>query len=77
MENQETKPTNPTIQEGWTLRDEFASSAMRAIISNADTMREITKAWSNTKYSERPCFAECIAKLSFQYSDAMLKQRSL
>jgi len=86
MENK--KPENPSafpfeetgykiIHKGMTLRDHFAGLTMQAIISNSDTMREITKAWVRIDASERLDFESSIAKLSFEYSDAMLKQREL
>jgi len=69
------KIENPTIQQGWNLRDEFASSVIQGIVSNADTMREITKAYGKSE-KVKP-FEECIATLSYIYADAMLKQRLL
>lgn len=65
------------IQEGMTLRDYFANSAMNAIITNTTTMQEITKTWNSMNKNNRLDFEEGIAKLSFNYADAMLKQREL
>ena len=84
MENQE-KPFNQSAypigkqiqmcEKGMTLRDHFAGLAMQAIISNSDTMREITKAYQNGGRSIS--FESCLADMAFGFSDAMLKQRSL
>jgi hypothetical protein len=87
MNEQEKKPNNPQafpldansnhLKEcrGMTLRDYFANSALQGILSNADTMRELTKAYERGKKSFS--FQECLADLSLSYADAMLKQREL
>jgi len=81
----EEKPSNPFaypvtdgttfVNDGMTLRDHFAGLALNAVISNAQTMQEITKTWNYMSKCTRIDFEEAIAKLSFTYSDAMLKQR--
>jgi len=84
----EKKPSNPSAYPnttvnangviisknyGMTLRDHFAGLAMQAIISNSDTMRELTKAYERGKKTDS--FESCLADMSFGFSDAMLKQR--
>lgn len=61
--------------DGMDLRDYFANSAMQAIISNADSMRELTRAYE--RGDKTFSFQECVSDLAFSYSDAMLKQREL
>jgi hypothetical protein len=91
MENQETKPENPSAfpvtateqsfwnqaplmpEPGMSLRDHFAGLAMQGILSNSDTMREITRAYE--KGNKINSFEECLSNMSFGFSDAMLKQR--
>lgn len=88
MESEEKKPINPSafpmttaqgesFQTGMTLRDYAQIKFMSAIISNADTMREITKTWNNIPSSKRIDFEELVAKVGGSYADAMLKQREL
>ena len=62
---------------GMTLRDYASIEYMSAIISNAQTMSEITKSWKQVPEKSRLPFEECIAKLSLSYADAFLKQREL
>jgi len=66
METENKKPRNPTIQQGWTLRDEFANSAMQGMISN------------NRMYDliSMPAIKN-LAQESYLIADAMLKQREL
>lgn len=59
------KPSNQTIREGWTLRDEFANSAMQGLLSNS------------TFNAKLPSQNEGLAILVYQIADAMLKQREL
>jgi len=59
------KPENPSIQQGWTLRDEFANSAMQGICVNAGRNRFDL---DNGKE---------IATKAYEIADAMLKQREL
>jgi hypothetical protein len=61
---------------GMTLMDYAQVHFMSAIISNADTMREITKTYNSAPKDKRVDFEELIAKISFSYADAMLKVRS-
>lgn len=64
----EKKPENPTIREGWTLRDEFANSAMQGMLSHS------------TRYKPRNPGAdwhESISIEAYEIADAMLKQREL
>ena len=84
MESENKKPSNPsafpntwTNENGMTLRDYAQIKFMSAIISNADTMREITKSWTQAPKNNRCDFEEMIAKISGSYADAMLKQREL
>jgi len=69
MENNK-KPSNPTIQQGWTLRDEFANSAMQGILSNS---AQIETFMGNTLLP----LPTLISHFSYELSDAMLKQREL
>ncbi len=64
-------------KDNLTLRDYAQIKFMSAIISNADTMREITKSWTQAPKNNRCDFEEMIAKISGSYADAMLKQREL
>jgi hypothetical protein len=60
---------------GMTLRDYSQVKFMAAIISNADTMREITKTWNSVNKNSRIEFEELVAKLGMSYANAMLKVR--
>lgn len=64
MENQ--KQNNPTIQQGWTLRDEFAKAAMQGHLAS-----EYYIIGSNQEGKES------LAKEFYEFADAMLKQREL
>ena len=93
MESENKKPSNPSafpyvdrsesqntlmaFSDGITLRDYAQIKFMSAIISNADTMREITKSWTQAPKNNRCDFEEMIAKIGGSYADAMLKQREL
>jgi len=59
------KPTNPTIAQGWTLRDEFANSAMQGICVNAGRNR-----------FDLDNEEEIVVK-AYELADAMLKQREI
>jgi hypothetical protein len=61
---------------GMTLRDYAQVHFMSAIISNSDTMQEITKTYNSAPKDRRVDFKELIAIISFSYADAMLKVRS-
>lgn len=63
------------IEHGMTLRDYAQIKFMSAVISNSDTMREITRVWKNTEKCNRTEFEDTIAKLGGVYADAMLKER--
>lgn len=63
------------IEQGMTIRDYAQIKFMSAVISNPDTMREITRVWKNTEKCNRAEFEDTIAKLGGVYADAMLKQR--
>lgn len=89
METDLKKPSNPRMsnpdgmyanearaEDCVTLRDYAHVHFMSAIISNADTMREITKTYNSAPKYKRVDFEELVAKLSFSYADAMLKVRS-
>lgn len=90
MESENKKPSNPRMhnpdriyaedamrEDCVTLRDYAQIKFMSAIISNADTMREITKSWTQAPKNNRCDFEEMIAKIGGSYADAMLKQREL
>ena len=64
-------------KDNLTLRDYAQIKFMSAIISNADTMREITKSWTQAPKNNRCDFEEMIVKIGGSYADAMLKQREL
>ena len=83
------KPSNPRmtnpdgvyasearLEDCVTLRDYAHVHFMSAIISNSDTMREITKTYNSAPKDKRIDFEELVAKLSFSYADAMIKVRS-
>ncbi len=63
------------VNEGMDLRDYFANSAMQGIISNADSMRELTRSYE--RGNKTSSFQECVSDLAFSYANAMLKQREL
>jgi hypothetical protein len=46
---------------------------MSAIISNADTMRELTKVYNNTSKDKRGEFQDLVAKLGMSYVESMSK----
>ena len=87
MNTENKKPSNPSafpleyengdFQSGMTLRDYAQIKFISAIISNSDTMREITKSWTQAPKNNRCEFEEMIAKIGGSYADAMLKQREL
>lgn len=69
MESENKKPSNPNafpndynFDDGMTLRDYFANSAMQGILSN------------NLPHFGQP---EFYAEVVYQIADAMLKQREL
>ena len=77
MENQ--KPNNPkafpndgNIEDGMTLRDYFANSAMQAVLTN-EVLRNVIDENTN---SEKDMY-DWIAKGAYSVADAMLKQREL
>jgi len=67
-----TKLNNPTIQNGMTLRDYFANSAMQSIITNEKIRNAIDKGTETGEEMNKK-----IALTSYQLADAMLKQREL
>ena len=67
MSKQEKKPSNPTIKEGWTLRDEFANSAMQGHIASEYGVMVHSEDYNN----------EQLAKMFYKIADAMLKAREL
>jgi len=83
MENTENKKQNNPLafpsfgNDGMTLRDYAQIKFMSAIISNPDTMREITKTWNSAPKDTRVDFEELVAKIAGSYANAMLKQREL
>jgi len=72
MNQQEKKPSNPTIQQGWTLRDEFANTALLGMFS-PDLLKLSDDVVKNTEKTR----AEWFAEQSYNFADAMLKQREL
>lgn len=81
MKIEEKAPHNPNIQEGWTLRDEFASSAMESLIISSSQKTPTLKnkfmiffginGWeTNLDLSQSK-----IAKSAYELADSMLKQR--
>ena len=60
--------TTDNWENGMTLRDYFANSAMQGICADGHTF------WDNSSIQGNPL---TIAKLSFEIADAMLKQREL
>jgi hypothetical protein len=89
MEKDLKKPSNPRmhnpdgmyasearLEEFVTLRDYAHIHFMSAVISNADTMREITKTYNSAQKDKRIDFQELVAQISFGYANAYLKVRS-
>jgi len=66
------KPENPTIQQGWTLRDEFANSVLQGMF-HEDIFRISDKVVKVTEKSRAKWFAE----QAYKFADEMLKQREL
>jgi hypothetical protein len=60
-----------------TAKEKAQISFMAAIISNADTMRELTKMWNSIPKDSRCDFEEMIVKVASYYVDAMLKYNRL
>jgi hypothetical protein len=58
-------------EEGITLRDEFANSAMQTLVSKRDTSYDIR---GRDTYINTTVIAE-LARHSYQIADAMLRQR--
>lgn len=67
----------PISQDGMTLRDYFANSAMQAIISNSTLMQQFTKVFESLAKDKRKDFEVAISDTAYCYADAMLKQREL
>lgn len=65
MENQ--KPNNPTIQQGWTLRDEFAKAAMQGHLASEYGVGVHCSIENQ----------QALAEAFYNMADAMLKQREL
>lgn len=64
-------------EESHQKRLDIASRAMTGILSNADTMKELTKAYNNRPKSEKEKgfeFEHSISKLSLLYADSLIKQ---
>lgn len=61
-------------QQDWLLKRElFATNAHKAIISNADTLMEITRATNALPKHERDAaFFNAVARISVQHADALL-----
>lgn len=86
MENKPNNPqafptVNPNYDNNWnkdyynngmTLRDYFANSAMQANLTNPDLMEIVSE-----KSIQDGTTFDAIARVSYQISDAMLKQREL
>lgn len=62
-------PTDKIMNEGMTLRDYFANSAMQGIISNNEEINRIKHLGLETN--------GFIAKISYSIADAMLVERSV
>ena len=71
MNEQEKKPSNPTIKEGWTLRDEFANSAMQSILINMNN--NVKNGYTSPIYAQ----FRLMSVDAYSIADAMLKQREL
>jgi len=84
MNENEKKPENikafpmyyghDRVQQGMTLRDYFANSAMQAYLNNFDLYKGVAKAYNCN--SDKSIY-NAIAKEAYQIADAMLKQRGL
>ena len=87
MKTNDNKPSNPmafataspscskydgVLQEGMTLRDYFANSAMQGIMTNQDFLILVLKQANGLEASNI-----AISKEAYGLADAMLKQREL
>ena len=59
---------------GISIRLKIASDAMCAILSNADTLRDLTRSYGNKKPSERPEFEELVANCALCFTEALIKR---
>jgi len=59
------------IPETPTVRQFFAAHALQGIISNADTMREITRKCEYARKEDE--FFEIVAAMAYLYADAMIE----
>ena len=61
-------------QDGLSKRELLATNAQNAIIGNADTLREITKATNSMPKDERDAaFFRAVARIAVQHADALLE----
>lgn len=71
-----TEPYHPTPyncqHQGMSIRLKIASDKMDAIISNADTMREITREYVRVRTDKQP-FEAAIANLALIYADVLME----
>lgn len=75
MENENKKPENPVLNRGafggttnYTLRDYFAAKAMQAMCTSELVARR------DSRYDETN-WDEVVAANSYEFADAMLKER--
>lgn len=62
-------------QLGMTLIDYFSGKAMQGLISNSDTMRELTQAWKKSGIKDEYVYFERFAEVAYSYAKGMLKER--
>lgn len=62
-----------TVHHGMTLRDYFAAKAMQSLLSSQKHISNINILARECSISE----TEALAKISYDFSDAMLKHREL
>lgn len=63
-------PNEYNSEDGMTLRDYFANSAMQGVLSNDSLLKSIAKQSKNDNENS----VKNIAKYSYQIADEMLKQ---
>jgi hypothetical protein len=73
MNGEDYRPNREPSKEN-PMRLKIAAYAMCAILSNADTLRDLTRSYGNKKPSERPEFEEMVANCALSFTDALIKR---
>ena len=66
--------TDDYLQEGMSLRDYFAAKAMQSMISNQEMFRNLCMDIDSSR-DEKDKIEDYISQSSFDFADAMLKER--